>query len=239
MNYIKLLNSAFEKFYDDDRLNPSHISLYMALFQEWNNSRFQKEIYVSRNGLMQISKIGSKSTYHRCIRDLDAWGYLTYFPSNNPFKGSKVKMAIFGTATEPMSNGYSPHLEQLAEQYHPERVPLERHHRPVNGQVLVSNTNPIKQENDLKRPKDRQAVIDFFKKNGFDAVEAKKFQGHYEGSDWKTKDGEPIRDWQAIALNWMERTQSSQLEKIEMDSEVAHPNDNLRTTKNKDYGQPL
>ena len=34
MNYIKLLNAAFEKFYFDDRLNPTHISLYMALFQE-------------------------------------------------------------------------------------------------------------------------------------------------------------------------------------------------------------
>ena len=40
MNYIKLLNAAFEKFFFDDRLNPTHISLYMALFQEWNSSRF-------------------------------------------------------------------------------------------------------------------------------------------------------------------------------------------------------
>ena len=65
MNYIKLLNAAFEKFYFDDRLNPTHISLYMALFQEWNSSRFADEFYVNRRDLMRVAKIGSKSTYHR------------------------------------------------------------------------------------------------------------------------------------------------------------------------------
>jgi len=67
MNYIKLLNAAFEKFYFDDRLNPTHISLYMALFQEWNSSRFADEFYVNRRDLMRCAKIGSKSTYHRWI----------------------------------------------------------------------------------------------------------------------------------------------------------------------------
>ena len=168
MNYIKLLNAAFEKFYFDDRLNPTHISLYMALFQEWNSSRFMDEFYV-----MRCAKIGSKSTYHRCIVDLDAWQYLSYFPSNNPYKGSKIKMAIIGTSDEPVVGQYNPELEQLAEQYHPRGVPLEGHHhpkngqvmyqdRPIDGQALVSNTNNNKQENNIKQPKGWQAVFIFF-----------------------------------------------------------------------------
>ncbi|TVZ26074.1 hypothetical protein JM83_1020 [Gillisia sp. Hel_I_86] len=94
MNYIKLLNAAFEKFYFDDRLNPTHISLYMALFQEWNSSRFADEFYVNRRDLMMASKIGSKSTYHRCVTELDSWNYLFYFPSNNPYKGSNTNLTI-------------------------------------------------------------------------------------------------------------------------------------------------
>ena len=124
MNYIKLLNAAFEKFYFDDRLNPTHISLYMALFQEWNSSRFANEFYVNRRDLMLASKIGSKSTYHRCVTDLDSWGYLFYFPSNNPYKGSKIKMSIIGTSDEPDMGRYSPILEQVAEQYRPNSVPI-------------------------------------------------------------------------------------------------------------------
>jgi hypothetical protein len=250
MNYIKLLNAAFEKFYFDDRLNPTHISLYMALFQEWNSSRFMDEFYVNRRELMRVAKIGSKSTYHRCIVELDSWQYLSYFPSNNPYKGSKIKMAIIGTSDELVVGQYNPILEQLAEQYHPRSVPLEGHHhpkngqamyqhRPIDGQALVSNTNNIKQENSIKQPKGRQAVILFFEEKGFDADEAKKFYEHYADREWQTSDGKPIRDWRSLATNWMDRTELFEEENKPNKKQASQIKDNLRTTKNKDYGQPL
>lgn len=250
MNYIKLLNAAFEKFYFDDRLNPTHITLYMALFQEWNSSRFADEFYVNRRDLMRAAKIGSKSTYHRCVTNLDSWLYLCYFPSNNPYKGSKIKMSIIGTSDEPVSGQYNPILEQLAEQYHPRVVPLEGHHHPKNGQVvdlhhptsgqaLVSTINNTKQINNIKQPKGWQVVIDFFIEKGFIADEGKKFFEHYETRNWKTSDGKEIRDWRAVAINWMDRTEIFAEEKKSNKKQVSQIKDNLRTTKNKDYGQPL
>ncbi|MBP2831811.1 hypothetical protein J8281_06380 [Aquimarina sp. U1-2] len=250
MNYIKLLNAAFEKFYFDDRLNPTHISLYMALFQEWNSCRFMDEFYVNRRELMRVAKIGSKSTYHRCIVDLDTWSYLSYFPSNNPYKGSKFKMSILGTTDEPATGQYNPILEQLAEQYHPIVVPVEGQHHPKNGQVvnqhrpnggqaLVSNTNHIKQENFIKQPKDFLAVIDFFEEKHFDVSEAEKFYAHYKNRNWKTGDNEPIRDWRAVAINWMDRTELFATGNKPNKKQASQIKDNLRTTKSKDYGQPL
>ncbi|AYN66492.1 hypothetical protein D1013_03385 [Euzebyella marina] len=250
MNYIKLLNAAFEKFYFDDRLNPTHISLYMALFQEWNSNRFAEEFYVNRRELMRVAKIGSKSTYHRCIVDLDGWQYLSYFPSNNPYKGSKVKMSIIGTSDEPDAGQYNPILEQLAEQYYPRGVPLGGHnhpkngqvvnpHRPTSGQALVSNTNNTKEENYIKQPKDCQAVTDFFEEKNFDADEAEKFYQHYTDRNWQTGDGEPIRDWRAVAINWMDRTELFDTENKPNKKQASQIKDNLRTTKTKDYGQPL
>ena len=250
MNYIKLLNAAFEKFYFDDRLNPTHITLYMALFQEWNSSRFADEFYVNRRDLMRAAKIGSKSTYHRCVTNLDSWLYLCYFPSNNPYKGSKIKMSIIGTSDEPVSGQYNPILEQLAEQYHPRVVPLEGHHHPKNGQVvdlhhptsgqaLVSTINNNKQENNIKQPKGWQVVIDFFIEKGFIADEGKKFFEHYETRNWKTSDGNEIRDWRALATNWMDRTELYTEENKPNKKQPSQIKDNLRTTKNKDYGQPL
>ncbi len=250
MNYIKLLNAAFEKFYFDDRLNPTHISLYMALFQEWNSSRFADEFYVNRRDLMRAAKIGSKSTYHRCVTDLDAWLYLNYFPSNNPYKGSKIKMAIIGTSDEPATGQYNPTLEQLAEQYYPRGVPLNGHHhpkneqvvyqhRPTSGQALVSTTKNIKQENLTKQPKGRQAVIDFFIENNFQVAEAEKFYQHYTDREWETSDGKPIRDWRSVATNWMDRTELFESGNKSNEKQASQIKDNLRTTKNKDYGQPL
>jgi len=249
MNYIKLLNAAFSTFYFDDRLNPTHISLYMALFQEWNSSRFADEFYINRRDLMRAAKIGSKSTYHRCVTDLDSWNYLLYFPSNNPYKGSKIKMAIIETSDEPVTGQYDPVLEQLAGHYYPTnehvkgqyrpkngQVPYQ--HRPTSGQALVSTINNIKQENNNK-PKDWQTVFIFFEEKGFDADEGKKFFEHYESNEWKTSDGKPIRDWQALANNWIDRTKLYNAEINSNKAQASQIKDNLRTTKNKDYGQPL
>ena len=250
MNYIKLLNAAFEKFFLDDRLNPTHISLYMALFQEWNSSRFAKDFYVNRRDLMFASKIGSKSTYHRCVTNLDSWGYLSYYPSNNPYKGSKIKMSIIGTSDEPDMGRYSPILEQVAEQYRPNGVPIAGQHypisgqvvdshRPVSGQALVSTINNTKQVNNIKQPKGWQAVINFFIEKSFNADEGKKFFEYYENRNWQTSDGKEIRDWRALALNWMDRTELFDEENKPNKKQASQIKDNLRTTKNKDYGQPL
>jgi len=249
MNYIKLLNAAFEKFFFDDRLNPTHISLYMALFQEWNSSRFADEFYVNRRDLMLASKIGSKSTYHRCVTDLDAWDYLIYFPSNNPYKGSKIKMSIIGTSDEPARGRYSPTLEQVEEryrpknepvsgQYHPKLEQVAEQYRPTGELTLGPTINNTKQVNNIK-PKGWQAVISFFEEKGFDADEGKKFIEHYETRNWQTSDGKEIRDWRALAKNWMDRTELFDEENKPNKKQPSQIKDNLRTTKNKDYGQPL
>lgn len=250
MNYIRLLNSAFEKFFFDDRLNPTHISLYMALFQEWNSSRFANEFFVNRRELMRAAKIGSKSTYHRCITELDNWNYLDYYPSNNPYKGSKIKMAIIENVDEPVMEPYNPILEHLAEQYGPvnEPGPYRHHpinghvadpHRPVYGQALVSYINNTKQLNNIKLPNGRHAVLDFFKEKSFSTEEGKKFFAHYEANDWKTSDGKKIIDWRALAINWMERSEQTGSDNKPNKKNSHQFRDNLKTTKTKDYGQPL
>lgn len=90
MNYIKHLAGFFNQVATDDRLNPTHISMYVSLFQFWNASRFQNPISISRSELMKVSKISAKATYHKCMKDLHNFGYLRYQPSYNPFKGSLV-----------------------------------------------------------------------------------------------------------------------------------------------------
>ncbi len=249
MNYIKLLNEAFEKFFFDDRLNPAHISLYMGLFQEWNSSRFADEFYVNRRDLMHASKIGSKSTYHRCVTDLNAWGYLSYFPSNSPYKGSKIKMTIIGTTDEPVTGQYNPIFEQVAERYRPKNEPvtgeyhplLEQvagHYRPTSVLTLGTTINNNKQVNNNKT-KGWQAVIDFFIEKGFNADEGKKFFEYYETRNWQTSDGKEIRDWRALSTNWMDRAELFDKENNPNKKQLSQIKDNLRTTKSKDYGQPL
>jgi hypothetical protein len=95
MNYIRHLTGFFDRVAIDDRLNPTHISLYMSLFQFWNINRFVNPISISRSEMMSISKIHSKATYHKVIKDLSAFGFIHYEPSYNPFRGSAVHLVNF------------------------------------------------------------------------------------------------------------------------------------------------
>lgn len=95
MNYIRHLTGFYGKIQQDERLNPTHISLYLALFQFWNINHFQNPISISRNEMMGLSKISALGTYHKCIKDLQEFGYIEYIPSFNPYKGSLVNLFNF------------------------------------------------------------------------------------------------------------------------------------------------
>ena len=101
MNYIKHLTGFFEKVVLDKNLNPTHVSLYIALFQFWNCNRFRNPISISRDEVMRISKISSKATYHKCMKNLHQSGYIDYQPSYNPFRGSHVVLFNFSDKLKP------------------------------------------------------------------------------------------------------------------------------------------
>ena len=102
MNYIKHLTGFFDKVAIDKTLNPTHVSLYIALFQFWNCNRFKNPISINRDEVMRISKISSKATYHKCLKNLHSLGYINYEPSYNPFKGSHVILFNFSEDLKPL-----------------------------------------------------------------------------------------------------------------------------------------
>jgi len=103
MNYIRHLAGFFDRVAKDDRLGPLHVSMYVSLFQFWNASRFKNPISISRSELMRVSKICSKATYHKCIKELNEYGYLRYQPSFNPIRGSLVYLFNFESGGEPLN----------------------------------------------------------------------------------------------------------------------------------------
>ena len=74
----------------DSKMLSTHVSLLTALFVLWQQSGFTNPFTVSRKKLMAFSRIASIATYHKCIRELDAFGYILYQPSYHPIKGSLI-----------------------------------------------------------------------------------------------------------------------------------------------------
>lgn len=141
MNYIKHLTGFFDRIIQDPNLNPTHISLYMALFQFWNVNHFRNPISITREEVMGISKICSKATYHKCMRELNEKKYIKYIPSYNPFKGSMVILFDFSETTKPASKKVSIKNEQAQNKQ-------QTSNNTTIKQALVSSINDINISND-------------------------------------------------------------------------------------------
>jgi hypothetical protein len=74
----------------DNRLLPTHLSLFTGLFVCWQRNGFDCPFSVTRKTLMAFSKVASIATYHKCIKELDEYGYIRYEPSYHPKLGSPV-----------------------------------------------------------------------------------------------------------------------------------------------------
>lgn len=103
MNYLRHLNGFFERLAGDKRLSSYHISLYLALFRQWNACRFGDRFVVSRSEMMELARIGSANTYARCMKELTDWGYIHYKASSNLHCGSTVSCIRFDMETDPAS----------------------------------------------------------------------------------------------------------------------------------------
>lgn len=90
----KHLFRLFRRFAADDRITAWHQSLYMGLYYLWQNSGMQNPLQVSRKQLMKLSRIQSIVTYHKCIRELQDYGYIIYTPSYHPTRGSRVDLVL-------------------------------------------------------------------------------------------------------------------------------------------------
>ena len=95
--------SAFTKIEKDDRLHTSHISLYIVLLNLWYKNQFQNPINISRKEILASCKIKSNATYHKCIKELNDFGYIKYEPSYDPFKGSLIHMIDFSHEANSLS----------------------------------------------------------------------------------------------------------------------------------------
>src|SRR5690606_22282479 len=127
---------------------PTHISLYIALFQFWNFNRFKNPISISRDEIMRISKIASKATYHKCLKNLHSLGYIDYQPSYNPFKGSQVFMLNFSEDLKPTSKQTKPENEPFFEA--PDEQALNKScagNETSSEQALVPSKNYIDNTN--------------------------------------------------------------------------------------------
>lgn len=90
MESSKLLSVFFESIEKDFRIGSTHIAVFAALVQFWTQKGMINPIQAYSIEIQKIAKIISPKTYHKCIRELDNYGYLVYVPTKNKNKRSSI-----------------------------------------------------------------------------------------------------------------------------------------------------
>ncbi len=228
VNYIQHMNGLFDKLWHDHRLNPSHISIYLALFKFWNLNRFHNPFSVARSDVMKLAKVKSPNTYSKCLKELMLWEYIVYNPSYNPYKGSLFSLVNFCAATtannaQGLSNTSSKNAQALPTT------------TANNGQALIPsktyklNNKTRERENALSQ----DLIINFFLFEKSTKNEAQKFWNYYESNGWLIGGKTPMIDWQASARNWILRSK-------ELNGKApVQKMDYLHTNNKKRYDEPL
>lgn len=83
MSELSFQSVFYAKAVPDNRVGPTHISLYFALLHEAGHT-LTIGFYLRRAIVMQKAKIYSTVTLNKCLRELHEYGYIDYKPSFIP-----------------------------------------------------------------------------------------------------------------------------------------------------------
>lgn len=100
MELFPPLSGFYQAIADDARIGSTHISIYMALLQQWNINGGNNPVTIERAIIMKTAKINARQTYNKCINELQEYGYIVYEPSSNQFDASLVYLKNVETKTK-------------------------------------------------------------------------------------------------------------------------------------------
>lgn len=266
MNYIKHLTGFFIRISNEQTIYPTHISLYLALFQSWNINRFKNPITISREEMMKSSRIASKATYHKCIKELQALGFIEYLPSYNPYLGTEVIMHNLSETSYRKNDASSMNdntktinelvnsmaTEQVIEPNiynniqtlkNNENISIEKKIKIFNQNEFLENQKNQKEEKSFAKKEEKpslECVKVFFNELECSEFEAERFYNYYTSNGWLIGGKIRMIDWQASARNWILNTSKFTINLPNVNSFKEQPKtNNLHATEDKNYAEPL
>ena len=87
---LNIFKTCIATFVRDERITVWHMAIMQAIFQLATKNDASAPIFISRKRIMELAHILSYNTYHKCIDELQQFGYLQYVPSYHPGIRSRV-----------------------------------------------------------------------------------------------------------------------------------------------------
>jgi hypothetical protein len=241
-NYVRHLNAFLRLVETDTRLAPPHISLYLELFRVWNMKRFQNPIQPIPELSMNMSKIRSRTTYRKTLKELRDYGYIRYSKLTSN-RAAVVEMLSFddqSLVSGQTGVDQSRHNDCSDADQNMTGTPintinhtnLKMEGADAPASPATGNDKYIRQNKSREQPvpQSLNEAEDFFLANGSDIREAGIFFHHYTSIGWRIGNL-AITDWQAAARKWIARPPFTN-----NNNKKPH---NTHVNTDKDYGTPL
>ena len=253
MNHQKQLSAFFHLTHNNTRLFPSHMSLYTVLFQLWSRNRYQNPVGIIREDVMKMSKINAKATYHKCMRDLQEFQFITYYPSFSQYHSSTVHLKPLNfepvqlMSTSSMNEHVNKSSSSINEQAEKE-VYIYNNNINNNNKIYIDDEvqllnrsikKPAMKKSQTGGPKFTVPTIQkvklFFEEVKSTKDEAERFYNYYSSNGWLVGGKTQMKDWQAAARNWILNSDKFRPKET---SKHLKP-DHLHVKTDKNYGEPL
>lgn len=123
MNGFEQIKSFYSwVFNNPDKARPTHVSLYLFLWNQANRANWAEWIKIPYDLAMQGACIGNNGTYYKCLDELQSYGLIEYQRGINLYKAPIVKLIqlydseqLPEQVTVPLSEQLTVHL--TAQQY--------------------------------------------------------------------------------------------------------------------------
>ena len=90
--WMDMLIGMLDRMATDSRLTVWHIGIMIAIADISYHDEGKNPVAITRKLVMQLAHVRSLATYHKCIRQLEEYGYIKYKPSYNYYDGTKVTL---------------------------------------------------------------------------------------------------------------------------------------------------
>ena len=206
-------------FNNPDKVRPTHISLYLFLWNQGNRANWVEWFKCPYDLAMQGACIGNKGTYYRCLDDLQTYKLIKYNKGLNNYKAPQIHLIKLYDNEQLTEQVTVPLSEQLTEQLTEPLTELltGNIYKLVTDNYKLVNNNLDKWIKDYKidnnKNKDIPTYSDFM---GY-AVEKTerlsrsldldllklKYESWVENK-WKDGNNVPIKNWKSKLLNTLQ-----------------------------------
>jgi hypothetical protein len=87
---FNIFKGVLQTMTKDRRITVWHIGTMLGIIQLADGNSIDAAIYISRSKVMALGHINNIVTYHKCIKELIEFGYISYSPSYHPGVRSEI-----------------------------------------------------------------------------------------------------------------------------------------------------